>query len=175
MSAASQSEARTEILARIRASIADSPAAPPIPRGYRRRSELTREQIVDMLEDRLDDVARMSGGLKRARAFLVAEDHRPTRLIDRLDLRARLREPADALSVAERSDPAGSVPDLPDRLRAIARSRGPQVAVECDGGGGAAMRPEAFEAAVGHLLDNAIEASPPGAPVRPRRRAPPPR
>ena len=55
MSAASQSEARTEILARIRASIADSPAAPPIPRGYRRRSELTREQIVDMLEDRLID------------------------------------------------------------------------------------------------------------------------
>ena len=55
MSAGSQSEARTEILARIRASIADSPAAPPIPRGYRRRSELTREQIVDMLEDRLID------------------------------------------------------------------------------------------------------------------------
>lgn len=55
MSPASQSEARTEILARIRASIADSPSAPPIPRGYRRRSELTREQIVDMLEDRLID------------------------------------------------------------------------------------------------------------------------
>ena len=55
MSAASQSEARTEILARIRASIADSPSAPPIPRGYRRRSELSREQVVDMLEDRLID------------------------------------------------------------------------------------------------------------------------
>lgn len=55
MSAASQSEARTEILARIRASIADSPSAPQIPRGYRRSSELSREQIVDMLEDRLID------------------------------------------------------------------------------------------------------------------------
>jgi predicted DNA-binding helix-hairpin-helix protein len=41
----------------------------------------------------------MSGGLKRARAFLVAEDHRPTRLTDRLDLRARLREPATQLSL----------------------------------------------------------------------------
>ena len=48
---------------------------------------------------RLDDVARMSGGLKRARAFLIAEDHRPTRLTDRLDLRARLREPATQLSL----------------------------------------------------------------------------
>jgi putative DNA modification/repair radical SAM protein len=48
---------------------------------------------------RLDDVARMSGGLKRARPFLVAEDHRPTRLTDRLDLRARLREPATQLSL----------------------------------------------------------------------------
>lgn len=55
MSAASQSEARTEILARIRASIADSSSAPQIPRGYRRSSELSREQIVDMLEDRLID------------------------------------------------------------------------------------------------------------------------
>ena len=55
MSAESQSEARTEILARIRASIADSPSAPQIPRGYRRSSELSREQIVDMLEDRLID------------------------------------------------------------------------------------------------------------------------
>jgi putative DNA modification/repair radical SAM protein len=43
---------------------------------------------------RLDEVARMSGGVKRARPFLVAEDHRPTRLVDRIDLRARLREPA---------------------------------------------------------------------------------
>jgi len=48
---------------------------------------------------RLDDVARMSGGLKRARAFLIAEDHWPTRLTDRLDLRARLREPAKQLSL----------------------------------------------------------------------------
>jgi putative DNA modification/repair radical SAM protein len=48
---------------------------------------------------RLDDVARLSSGLKRARPFLVAADHRPTRLIDRLDLRQRLIEPMQQLSL----------------------------------------------------------------------------
>lgn len=123
------------------------------------------------------DVKTVSGGLKlllgNAEDNISDPEFQRDMLITvraataRIDtLIARLREPADALSVAERSDPAGSVPDLPDRLRAIARSRGPQVAVECDAIGSAAMRPDAFEAAVGHLLDNAIEASPPGAAVR---------
>ncbi len=39
---------------------------------------------------RLDDLARLTPGLKRARPFLVTPDHRPTRLIDRQDLRARI-------------------------------------------------------------------------------------
>ena len=78
---------------------------------------------------------------------------------------ARLREPADALTSHDATDPRGSVRDLPDRLRSIARGRGPQVVVECAMSGGTGMRPEAFEAAVGHLLDNALEASPAGAPV----------
>ena len=38
----------------------------------------------------------MSGGLKRARAFLVAADHHPGAAIDRLDLRGRLVEPVPA-------------------------------------------------------------------------------
>ena len=42
---------------------------------------------------RLDDVARLTSGLKRARPFLIAADFRPTRLTDRLDLRRRLAEP----------------------------------------------------------------------------------
>ncbi|MFE1602659.1 putative DNA modification/repair radical SAM protein [Methylobacterium sp. ID0610] len=42
---------------------------------------------------RLADVARLTSGLKRARPFLIAADHAPTRLTDRLDLRARLAEP----------------------------------------------------------------------------------
>jgi putative DNA modification/repair radical SAM protein len=43
---------------------------------------------------RLEDVARLTSGLKRARPFLIAADYRPTRLTDRLDLRRRLAEPA---------------------------------------------------------------------------------
>ncbi|MCZ8315578.1 putative DNA modification/repair radical SAM protein [Phreatobacter sp.] len=39
---------------------------------------------------RLDDLARLTPGLKRARPFLITPDHRPTRLIDRQDLRARI-------------------------------------------------------------------------------------
>jgi len=48
---------------------------------------------------RMDDLARLSSGLKRARPFLIAADHRPTRLTDRLDLRQRLVEPAEQLSL----------------------------------------------------------------------------
>jgi putative DNA modification/repair radical SAM protein len=39
---------------------------------------------------RLDDVARLTGALKRARPFLIAADHRPVALTDRSDLRERL-------------------------------------------------------------------------------------
>ncbi len=39
---------------------------------------------------RLADVARLTAGLKRARPFLVTQDHRPVRLTDRADLRQRL-------------------------------------------------------------------------------------
>jgi predicted DNA-binding helix-hairpin-helix protein len=48
---------------------------------------------------RLADVARLSGGLKRARPFLIAADHRPGAAIDRLDLRARLGAPAAQLGL----------------------------------------------------------------------------
>jgi putative DNA modification/repair radical SAM protein len=41
----------------------------------------------------LDDVARLSGSVKRARAFLVTADHTPGALLDRLDLRTRLVHP----------------------------------------------------------------------------------
>jgi predicted DNA-binding helix-hairpin-helix protein len=42
---------------------------------------------------RLADVARLTAGLKRARPFLVTQDHRPVRLTDRADLRQRLVQP----------------------------------------------------------------------------------
>lgn len=47
----------------------------------------------------LDDVARLTSSLKRSRPFLIAADHRPTRLIDRHDLRQRLAPPAEQLSL----------------------------------------------------------------------------
>ncbi|WP_052402340.1 XrtA/PEP-CTERM system histidine kinase PrsK [Muricoccus aerilatus] len=124
------------------------------------------------------DVKTVSGGLKlllgNAEDNISDPEFQRDMLITvraataRIDtLIARLREPGDALTSADATDPRGSVRDVPDRLRSIARGRGPRVVVECEGSaGGALMRPEAFEAAVGHLLDNAIEASPPGAPVR---------
>ncbi|GGC74384.1 putative DNA modification/repair radical SAM protein [Chelatococcus reniformis] len=48
---------------------------------------------------RLADVARLTAGLKRARPFLIAADHRPVGLTDRLDLRARLVTPPRQLSL----------------------------------------------------------------------------
>jgi putative DNA modification/repair radical SAM protein len=39
---------------------------------------------------RLDDLRRLSGSVKRARPFIVTLDHRPTRELDRHDLRAML-------------------------------------------------------------------------------------
>ncbi|HSI41306.1 MAG TPA: putative DNA modification/repair radical SAM protein [Xanthobacteraceae bacterium] len=48
---------------------------------------------------RLEDLARLTRGLKRARAFLIAADHRPTRLLDRAHLRAELTSPATQLSL----------------------------------------------------------------------------
>lgn len=48
---------------------------------------------------RLDDVARISGSVKRASAFLITEDYRPTRVLDQEHLRARLVKPAEQLSL----------------------------------------------------------------------------
>ncbi|BAT60774.1 hypothetical protein GJW-30_1_03324 [Variibacter gotjawalensis] len=48
---------------------------------------------------RLDDVARISGSVKRASAFLITEDYRPTRVLDQEHLRARLVKPAEQLNL----------------------------------------------------------------------------
>jgi putative DNA modification/repair radical SAM protein len=48
---------------------------------------------------RLDDIARLSGAVKRARPFLVTADHRPGAELDRLDLRQRFAAPAQQLSL----------------------------------------------------------------------------
>ena len=48
---------------------------------------------------RLDDVARVTASLKRARPFLIAADHRPVGLTDGADLRQRLAAPPKQLSL----------------------------------------------------------------------------
>jgi putative DNA modification/repair radical SAM protein len=48
---------------------------------------------------RLEDVARLSVPLKRARPFIITADHRPTHEIDRLDLRAAVARPPRQLSL----------------------------------------------------------------------------
>ena len=48
---------------------------------------------------RLDDIARLSGAVKRARPFLITADHRPSAELDRLDLRQRFVPPAQQLSL----------------------------------------------------------------------------
>jgi putative DNA modification/repair radical SAM protein len=48
---------------------------------------------------RLEDIARLTRALRRARPFIVAGDHRPTRLIDRSDLRGRIVPRAEQLSL----------------------------------------------------------------------------
>jgi len=48
---------------------------------------------------RLADVARLSAGIRRTRAFLIALDHNPGPLLDRADLRARLTPPPRQLSL----------------------------------------------------------------------------
>jgi putative DNA modification/repair radical SAM protein len=48
---------------------------------------------------RLEDVARLTSGLKRAKPFLVAADHHPKARLDQLNLRERLIEKPEQLSL----------------------------------------------------------------------------
>lgn len=48
---------------------------------------------------RLEDVARLTSGLKRAKPFLITADHQPKARLDRLDLRERLIEKPEQLSL----------------------------------------------------------------------------
>jgi len=48
---------------------------------------------------RLEDVARLTSGLKRAKPFLVTADHHPKARLDKLDLRERLIEKPEQLSL----------------------------------------------------------------------------
>ncbi|KAA9393960.1 lactate utilization protein C [Kocuria coralli] len=50
-----EQDAKAAILSRIRYALRDEPAAPEVPRDYRRASSLDHAEVVDMLEDRLVD------------------------------------------------------------------------------------------------------------------------
>ncbi|KAD3515097.1 lactate utilization protein C [Arthrobacter yangruifuii] len=47
--------ARTDILERLRSALHDAPEAPKIPRNYRHTSDLTGEELIELLSDRLLD------------------------------------------------------------------------------------------------------------------------
>ncbi|HVE30678.1 MAG TPA: lactate utilization protein C, partial [Mycobacteriales bacterium] len=49
------SSARDEVLSRIRRALADRPAAPEVPRAYRRAGDLDQAARLDLLVDRLVD------------------------------------------------------------------------------------------------------------------------
>ncbi len=49
------SSARDEVLGRIRRALADRPAAPEVPRAYRRAGDLDQAARLDLLVDRLVD------------------------------------------------------------------------------------------------------------------------
>jgi len=84
---------------------------------------------------------------------------------DRIDsLIARLRAPAEATAAGA---PRGAEPgfDPAARLALLAQRHGPRVRLTAETGLSVAIAPEALDAAVSHLLDNALEASPAGVPV----------
>lgn len=84
---------------------------------------------------------------------------------DRIDsLIARLRGPAEAVAPAAPRRSASAL-DPAERLSLLARRHGARVRLTAEAGLAVAIPAEALDAAVGHLLDNALEASPPDAPV----------
>lgn len=97
-------DARSVILARVRASLQDGPRVPEIPRAYRRRSELARESVVEMLVDRLVDY--------KAAVFQESLETLPQRLAQLLG--------RERTAVPDGLDPAW----LPEGL-SIVRDQGP--------------------------------------------------
>lgn len=79
-------DAKTEILARIRGALHDSPAPAPAERSYRRASDRPREEVVEMLEDRLVDY--------RAAVHHETPESLPGRIAELLGASARYVVPA---------------------------------------------------------------------------------
>ena len=79
-------DAKTEILRRIRGALHDTPAPAPAERTYRRASDRPREEVVEMLEDRLVDY--------RAAVHHESPESLPGRIAELLGVSARYVVPA---------------------------------------------------------------------------------
>lgn len=79
-------DAKTEILARIRGALHDTPAPAPAERTYRRSSDRPHAEVVEMLEDRLVDY--------RAAVHRETAETLPARIADLLGVSARYVVPA---------------------------------------------------------------------------------
>ncbi|HHT32762.1 MAG TPA: LUD domain-containing protein [Corynebacterium sp.] len=130
------SDAKNEILGRIRAALDDAPVAPEVPRGYRRTSALGENAILDMLEDRLVDY--------RATVFRETAESLPGRVRD-------LLADADRVVVPPGLDPAW----LPDETGATGADADPGAGT----GSGGRFRIDAADAPLGvRELNDAIDA-----------------
>ncbi|HXD28122.1 MAG TPA: LUD domain-containing protein [Arthrobacter sp.] len=101
-------EAREEILGRIRSAISDGPAAPEVPRAYRRTADLEPNQVLEMLVDRLEDykatvdrvqaadLPRTIAGLLAQATSYVVPHGLPAEWLDHDTLRADDRRLTDA-------------------------------------------------------------------------------
>ncbi|GAB2503406.1 Lactate utilization protein C [Corynebacterium atrinae] len=80
------SDAKTEILSRIHNALHDHPAAPEVPRAYRQTSNVGREELLEMLEDRLIDY--------KAGVYRETAETLPNRIAELLNDGARIVIPA---------------------------------------------------------------------------------
>ncbi len=148
--------------------LAERRAAARLADGRRRSDYAARFAFV------AHDVKTVSGGLKlllgNAEAHIADPEFQRDMLLTvraataRIDgLIARLREPAEA---APPPAPLRHSADLPERLRRIAAARRADVVIEGNPPTAPlAIEAEALDTAIGHLLDNAVEASVPRVPV----------
>jgi len=65
--------------------------------GRRTVDNMLRARVHQRL--RLDDIQRLAGSVRRAHPFIVTADHRPTRVLDREGLRARIAPRAEQMSL----------------------------------------------------------------------------
>jgi L-lactate dehydrogenase complex protein LldG len=98
-------EARTEVLRRVRAAIGGAPAADAavraewdgLPRGYKRRASLGREEILELLEDRLRDydatVVQVAVGEVTQTIARMLREREKRRLVVPVGLAERLHVP----------------------------------------------------------------------------------